>query len=721
MGSWRLGAFDRLVWQRLLAATTLGLVGFLLNLAPIPLFSNIQLVLGNIVIVICASRLGLGWVLWCAFLAISGLYLAWGHPVGYLLFGLEALCITLMRRRGWYLLYADLAYWLVLGMPLTAWAVNALVDLPPEYTPFTVLKQGFNGLLYCSAASLLLMLSPRGWLRTLRQQPILVRNFRQKLSHAVFALMILALFISLLAYTGHLMRIQQNLLHERLTETGERIALQYERYFQQHVDVVTVAGEWLPTTASAQRARLSQLHARNPGFITMLVTDNEGDVLAAAPGALFDGTRKLSVASRAYFRQVMATGTPYVSGVLQGRGFGQDPIVAISAPWFDHQGQIGGIIEGSLDVKRLLELNDINPAVHLVVIDDREHVVTASEQTGFAPLSDWRVNIMREGSDEQIGLLSLGVAAAPVADYFQHSVTLDNDWQLYILIPYRPFAQRAERQFLWGLGLLSLALLISVFLAQRLSRYLTWPLELLAKEVAQTGDGHTVMRALPRGAATEILLLRDQLAHQRNAIMQHQDELEGQVAARTQELALANKKLARLALRDGLTGAYNRRHFNQTFDSARQYSLRSHTPLVLALLDIDHFKAINDSHGHLVGDDCLKGLVRVIGEHFSRQNDLLVRYGGEEFLLLLPQLPYASAREQLDALRLKVAATPLTTTEQGLDLLVTISIGAIVASGHFSDEPKDWLNAADKLLYQAKSEGRDSLCIQDCTFELSGI
>ena len=124
------------------------------------------------------------------------------------------------------------------------------------------------------------------------------------------------------------------------------------------------------------------------------------------------------------------------------------------------------------------------------------------------------------------------------------------------------------------------------------------------------------------------------------------------------------------------------------------------------MIDIDHFKSINDSYGHLKGDDCLKSLVALIQQQFSRV-DLLARFGGE-FVLLLPQ---SDADEVLKRLEIcvKVEQTALSEDSRAYLLFVTVSIGVLVPN-KYSETMNYWLMAADDALYHAKEQGRNRLC-----------
>ena len=165
------------------------------------------------------------------------------------------------------------------------------------------------------------------------------------------------------------------------------------------------------------------------------------------------------------------------------------------------------------------------------------------------------------------------------------------------------------------------------------------------------------------------------------------------------ELEVRVTELERLVATDRLTGAWNRAHLDRIMAMEMSRSARYRQPLSVILLDIDHFKEVNDKHGHSAGDAVLRKMVQVV-QHDIRPGDMLFRWGGEEFLVLVPSTPYHHAGVVAEKIRASVAAADF-----GAAGPVTVSIGV---AERFSGESADALfERVDKALYAAKSGGRN--------------
>lgn len=194
-------------------------------------------------------------------------------------------------------------------------------------------------------------------------------------------------------------------------------------------------------------------------------------------------------------------------------------------------------------------------------------------------------------------------------------------------------------------------------------------------------------------------------------------ELEFKVHERTaqlrntmRELEKANRKLSTLSLNDALTGLHNRRYLDNILPELCAEARRTGQPLALALVDADHFKSINDTWGHGFGDTCLQFIAEMLTRHVKRPRDVAIRFGGEEFALLLPGTDAAGARKVCSALLEDIAGTPVTAPD-GTDVSITLSAG--IAALDTSEEQTSLFERADQALYSAKSSGRNRVRLSE--------
>jgi diguanylate cyclase (GGDEF)-like protein len=190
------------------------------------------------------------------------------------------------------------------------------------------------------------------------------------------------------------------------------------------------------------------------------------------------------------------------------------------------------------------------------------------------------------------------------------------------------------------------------------------------------------------------------------------EELELRVLDRTGELEramknleIANIELAKLSVTDALTKVHNRRYFDEALKREHDRSARSGLPLALVLADIDHFKRINDGFGHLAGDECLRLVAAALTATVGRSTDLVARFGGEEFALVLPATLPEQAAELAE--RVRQAVADISFIYRGTRVPMTISLGVVARIALPTGSVADFIAEADAAMYRAKAAGRD--------------
>lgn len=231
-------------------------------------------------------------------------------------------------------------------------------------------------------------------------------------------------------------------------------------------------------------------------------------------------------------------------------------------------------------------------------------------------------------------------------------------------------------------------------------------IEKIVKVIEEDND-HDGPRLCPVNSKDELGILV--MAYNNSLLSDHEHK---------KELIAANEILVNLSHVDALTSVSNRRNFDRVLNDEWKRAARHQRPMTLLMIDVDHFKQFNDCHGHLAGDDCLKAVAATLKQQLKRPGDLLSRYGGEEFSIILPNaaddssVVAESCRSAIEQLAIDVGA-------DNAVVHVTISIGAAYAVPQAGGSPDSLLQLADQALYQAKQKGRNQVVTVNAAGDLS--
>ncbi len=179
------------------------------------------------------------------------------------------------------------------------------------------------------------------------------------------------------------------------------------------------------------------------------------------------------------------------------------------------------------------------------------------------------------------------------------------------------------------------------------------------------------------------------------------------------QLREMNEQLEQLSQRDGLTQLYNRRTFNELSKQQWAVAKRTHTPISVIMLDIDHFKPFNDNYGHPMGDSCLKQVSAALQRTLQRPTDILARYGGEEFIVLLPNTDIHGAKKVGESIRQALFELQIPHEHSSTEKVVTASVGVATCTHTTGRSFDDLVTQADNQLYQSKSAGRNRVSAQE--------
>ena len=176
-----------------------------------------------------------------------------------------------------------------------------------------------------------------------------------------------------------------------------------------------------------------------------------------------------------------------------------------------------------------------------------------------------------------------------------------------------------------------------------------------------------------------------------------------------EKLIALQRELEALSFKDGLTGVSNRRRFDATLDTEWANARRSAQPLSLIMLDVDFFKQYNDRYGHAQGDECLKDVAQTLALAVTRPRDIVARFGGEEFAVILPETDAVAASTVAERCRRLIENQLIPHAASAVSKFVTVSMGVGTIEAASGMAPRDFVVAVDKLLYQAKRSGRNRI------------
>ncbi len=380
------------------------------------------------------------------------------------------------------------------------------------------------------------------------------------------------------------------------------------------------------------------------GFEAALLVGPEGTLLMTSPAT--DRLRGTSITdSRPYLRSAVA-GEPTVSDVLRSAVNGA-PVVAFAAPFETATGR--RVLSGTYAVSNT-PLHDYLKGISSLVgfqafiVDKRGNLVASSGNTNGS------IELLKD--EEPTVAEALGLGRLVTSDgrvVFGHAV-VGTSWQLVTDVPESVLLAPTRSRNVWqwtGLSLLILIALFACWLGLRL----------------------------------------------------HSDR---------RQLRAANARLDAFAHLDGLTGLNGRRRLDELLASEHQRCSRLGSPLAALLIDVDHFKNVNDAYGHGVGDEVLRAIAERL-RNCTREDDSLGRWGGEEFLVLLPLTSTEAALAIANRMRRAVSGRPIDAGTGGKRLTITVSIGCCSDT---AASPSALIHAADRALYAAKATGRDRVVAQ---------
>jgi diguanylate cyclase (GGDEF)-like protein len=279
------------------------------------------------------------------------------------------------------------------------------------------------------------------------------------------------------------------------------------------------------------------------------------------------------------------------------------------------------------------------------------------------------------------------------------------DWVVAVVAPLATIEAAASAVPLITGGVLALVLLTAGLATAYLSRFVIRPIRALVDSSRQLASGDLTVQVPVRGD-DEVAQLAAAFNSMASEIRGNTERLEGEVARRTADLEVANREITQLSITDALTGCHNRHYLSQQLPQEIERAGRYGRRLSVVMCDLDHFKSINDTHGHATGDAVLRSVGRYLDTH-RRATDWVCRFGGEEFVMVLPETGLDEALTIAE--RMRLGLSDIVVDVDGSPVRVTASLGVATFRSGQDESAATLLDRSDQAMYRAKAGGRNQV------------
>lgn len=627
----------------------------------------------------------------------------------------EFITIALLINRRFFVVMASLCFWLFIGSPFCWLYLNSFSSFgnSQDFSFIFATIQGLNGLFNASLAAMLYLLTPTKWIAGS------ITTVNKSLSSNIFALSSLTLIlplvsVSLLLASSASERNEEQLM-TLLRAKAKSVSLATERFIDKHHTVVTQLAKTLaqvPDKDARQRI-LIDAQLDSPDFFNLTYIQPDGYTAFFAPERYNDEVKGLPkklryVNDRAYFISAREQQKSFISDAMMSRGIISAPMIAMASPIIV-DGEFQGALLGAMNLKFVTTLHARMKSTlqndDVIITDKNDNVIYASAATGMRYLDKYDMQIGKSQFKPDFPVLLINDKNHPY-----NLSTNSFDWKIYIIKQPDELVKLFSHHLMLLAGTVVSIILLFLFIAHKLAKRLTSP---LVKLLRNSSENYISNFEDEVGATSsqEINEVAAKLRKSHNLLRDFEDKLQQQVSQKTTQLEQMNLQLAAQAREDGLTHLLNRSGFDEIAYNAIKTNQRLQQPISLAIIDIDHFKLINDSYGHLVGDECLKAFAELMQSNCKRETDIIGRYGGEEFVILMSGKDVRSHHQLIHNIHLQTQNMVVNIPDLQAPVRFTVSIGVCSLLGNSQLSLHEIINIADEELYKCKRNGRNQLSI----------
>ena len=684
----------------------LGLSAFILNAFFVAnMAGSVPIYFGSVFVLFCLLALPfrISILVLCASLAPLLIYdtqlsIGWLHA-----FQFAVIAISLQFRVRF--LTVILVFWLFIGLPISSFIVFMNLSLSFQVSVYIALPFVLSGYI-CGMLALLVY-----WLLPINSQ------FKQRQTLPTFSKLVfefnlvsvmLPFFIVVLFFIWRSTNDNEISVSRELNNAIEELDRSAIGLLSDKIHVLRSTAELFSNQQYAEDKAviLNTVANATANIESMVVTDKDGTILFAAPeryAAMLPELSGINISYRKYFQLTKKNEEPVVSRAIKGTGLGSLDIVAITAPILTENG-FAGLVQAALKLERLVDQSVINAIqnghISLIMTDAMDSIIYSSPEFALNKLDRFEKN-----TGGALYSFTLPKITVSEKDYLYREFSNQNGWKIYALTDPSRVYKDTNTYFTFMIVIFLQSIVFIALLSKGLASNIVRPLRNL--EAFMQG------KILPKKLLAESKVSQEMLSLTKNAIktqklsQDFQRELEAQVQGKTKELQTLNTQLLKVSKTDALTGLLNRGAFDEMAKDAYMFHKRKKLPFTIAFIDIDHFKNINDTHGHNTGDECIVGVANVIVNLCRRETDIISRYGGEEFVLL-----FASDRpeQHIDHIKLIHQAIGDHKTMYSEKLIqLTASCGVIRVVDNFSKTIAELIALADEQLYVSKDNGRNQV------------
>lgn len=681
-----------------------GVLGGMVNaFFPINFFGDFALYFGQAFVLFCLITRGLNAAFLTVIITSTVTAVYADDPYLIAIYALEMLFVHVCMRKGYFLFQSAMIYWLLIGIPLFL-GLHALTSFVSAEVLFIGgVTRALNGLIYVSVVAIFCWFLPSRFIynKYYANPP--------KLSSLIFSLCMLTITLPAMVIT--LFFIWQSstdneiIVKRQLKNTALHVATINNIELERHLNSLQTVATILQNEPNAKLRPLISATAENYNFFASVTrTDNNGKVLRAEPNLHKVNLTKLnypSIRTRAYFRKAQSAPQAFITDAVVGREFGANPVICFVAP-ITIKSEFNGIVQGAITLEQLTEFNsrNLDKEYLYVITDSKGRIIARSDALGVPLLSNFDYVPYKDPLISSVPSLMFNQSV-----YLYQESRTNNGWTITLMTSPNKITSMLVDYFFLFVILTFFVLTAFAFIAKSLSRKITKPLVNIAENFPNAEYHPQIIRESQ--VSSEMVTLTRKLIDSHEVMSNFHQQLSEQVHNKTKQLKQLNRELYSIAQNDSLTQLLNRAGFNRLAITSYRNCVRNHINMSLIFIDIDHFKTINDTHGHPFGDKCIVAVAKTIQKHCKRDTDILGRYGGEEFIIMIAG---GEIKEHSDRVILIKDEIEKLSLQLGSNIIkMTISAGICSLGNDFSIEYEDVLQLSDNQLYISKREGRNKI------------